>query len=365
MAYLDLKRITKRFRGTVAVDDLSLSVEEGEMLCLLGPSGCGKTTTLRAIAGFESIDAGRIYLRGNDVTNLPPENRDIGLVFQNYALFPHLTVRQNIAFGLEMRRKPADEVNRAVLEALELVQLDGVGERYPRQLSGGQQQRVALARAIAIQPQLLLLDEPLSNLDAKLRDSMRDEIRRVQRLTSITAIFVTHDQGEALAMADRMAVMDRGRIVQVDTPLQVYARPVDPFIAGFIGKANLLPGRMVSHAGSGAALDAGGGLILPGITETALQPGEAAVAVIKSERVNLTRQQPVGAMTSVPVRVDGCTFLGATMAYNCSLGDRRLSAILAHSESTSFAVGDLVYASWLPADCLILRGAAEPVPMVA
>jgi ABC-type Fe3+/spermidine/putrescine transport system ATPase subunit len=218
MSDLVLQDITKTFGATVAVEELSFKVEPGEFVCILGPSGCGKTTTLRLIAGFERPDAGRILIGGRDLTNVPPQRRDIGVVFQSYALFPHMTVSQNVAFGLQMRNLGRSEIESSVAGVLSLVRLGELASRYPNQLSGGQQQRVALARALAIRPRLLLLDEPLSNLDAKLRDDMREEIRRIQREVGITAIFVTHDQSEAFALADRVAVMDRGRLQQIADP---------------------------------------------------------------------------------------------------------------------------------------------------
>ena len=221
---------------------MSLDVRRGELVALLGPSGCGKTTTLRMIAGLAAATTGRIVVGGRDVTVEPPYRRDMGLVFQSYALFPHMTVAGNVAFGLEMRKVAKADRERRITEAIGLVRLDGLGERYPRELSGGQQQRVALARALVIQPQILLLDEPLSNLDAKLRDEMRSEIRDIQRRLGITTLFVTHDQGEALAMCDRVAVMNAGRLEQFGTPVEIYEQPANPFVASFVGRTNRFPG---------------------------------------------------------------------------------------------------------------------------
>ncbi|MFN8590587.1 MAG: ATP-binding cassette domain-containing protein, partial [Thermomicrobiales bacterium] len=217
--------ITKRYEQAVAVDDLTLEVHRGEFLTFLGPSGCGKTTTLRMIAGFVEPDEGTITIMGEDMTDRPPHKRNLGMVFQSYALFPHMTVFDNVAFGLKMRKLPGSEVKQRVEQALGLVRLGEMQRRYPRQLSGGQQQRVALARAIVIEPYLLLLDEPLSNLDAKLRKAMQVELRELQQRLGITAIYVTHDQEEAMTVSDRIAVMDRGRIVQIGTPSEVYRRP--------------------------------------------------------------------------------------------------------------------------------------------
>jgi len=241
---LRLEGLTKRYGQVTAVDAVELSAEEGAFVALLGPSGCGKTTILRMIAGLIEPDGGRILLGGADVTREPVHRRNIGLVFQSYALFPHLSVFENVAFGL--RRRRLSDVDLRVRATLSRVRLDGLAERRPRELSGGQQQRVALARAIVIEPRLLLLDEPLSNLDAALRDEMRVELRRLQQELRITTVFVTHDQEEALTMADRIAVMNRGRVEQYDTPQRVYRAPVNAFVAGFIGRANFVaPGLAV------------------------------------------------------------------------------------------------------------------------
>jgi len=239
---INIDGLTKRFGTTVAVDNVSLAIEPGELFFLLGPSGCGKTTLLRSVAGFVVPDLGRIRLGGDDITDQPAHLRDTGMVFQNYALWPHLTVAQNVAFGLEMRRLARDDIRRRVDAALATVLMPDHGTRRPNQLSGGQQQRVALARALVVEPRCLLLDEPLSNLDAKLRLDMRGEIRRICKSAGLTSIYVTHDQKEALSIADRIAIMRDGRIVQMGTPLEVYRRPVSSFVASFIGEANFLDG---------------------------------------------------------------------------------------------------------------------------
>lgn len=238
-----LQGITKRYGSVTATDNLSLSVNKGEFLSLLGPSGCGKTTILRMIAGFSLPDSGRIFIQGRDVTDEPPNGRDTAMVFQNYALFPHMTVFDNVAFGLRMRGVANHEIGPRVTEALRLVRLEGMGDRYPRQLSGGQQQRVALARAIVVNPAVLLLDEPLSNLDAKLRQEMRVELRQLHGRLGLTTIFVTHDQEEALTLSDRIVVMNAGRIEQVGTPREVFERPRTRFVADFLGVRNILAGR--------------------------------------------------------------------------------------------------------------------------
>src|SRR3954468_647380 len=246
---LRLGGLEKRYGSTVAVVGVDLEVREGEFMTLLGPSGCGKTTTLGLIAGFFAPTHGEIYVDGRAVAGLPPFRRDIGVVFQDYALFPHLTAAQNVAFGLRMRNLPAPDIAARVREALELVQLSGLGERRPLELSGGQRQRVALARALVIRPAILLLDEPLSNLDLKLREEMRVEIAELQRRLKITTVFVTHDQGEALVMSDRVAVMNAGVIEQIGAPADIYERPASRFVAEFIGRMNFFPGRIASEGG--------------------------------------------------------------------------------------------------------------------
>jgi len=269
--HLVLDRLEKRFgAGPPAVASLSLEVRKGELLGLLGPSGCGKTTTLRMIGGLAEATAGRIDVAGQDVTALPPHRRDMGIVFQNYALFPHMDVAGNVAFGLEMRKRPRAEITARVERALALVHLSGLGRRRPRELSGGQQQRVALARALVIEPSILLLDEPLSNLDAKLRDEMRTEIRDIQKRLGITTIFVTHDQVEALAMCDRIAVMRAGLLEQIGTPFEIYENPANPFVADFVGRINRLDGER----------DAQGAIVAGPLRLRAASPGRAGAVTV-------------------------------------------------------------------------------------
>jgi iron(III) transport system ATP-binding protein len=242
MVYVKLENLEKSFDSVVAVNNINIKIEESEFFTILGPSGCGKTTTLRMIAGFYKPDKGKIYFNDKEVHKLPPEKRNTGMVFQNYALWPHMTVFKNVAFGLEMRKLPKEEIKSRVMTTLDLVNLEGFGDRTPDQLSGGQQQRVALARALVIEPDVLLLDEPLSNLDAKLRVEMRTEIKKLQKNLGITTIYVTHDQKEALAVSDRLAVMGMGKIEQVGKPLEIYTKPSNKFVASFIGLINLFNG---------------------------------------------------------------------------------------------------------------------------
>ncbi len=261
MAFLVLDKVSKYYGTFGAVVDFSLSVERGEFVCLLGPSGCGKTTTLQALAGFAPITSGRIHLDGQDITAWPANRRGLGIVFQSYALFPHMTVAENVRFGLEMRRVARASCDAQVARILELVQLDALAARYPRELSGGQRQRVALARALVIEPPVLLLDEPLSNLDAQLREAMLFELRRIQRKLGTTTIMVTHDQAEALSIADRVVVMEGGRATQIDTPERLYEHPANRFISGFVGKTNWIKAR-VGEAGR-AVLANGTEIALP------------------------------------------------------------------------------------------------------
>ena len=288
MSSLTFDRLGKSYSGAIVVSDVSMTIKEGEFVSLLGPSGCGKTTILRMVAGLVEPDRGRILIGDEDVTALPPNRRGLGLVFQSYALFPHLTVFENVAFGLRRRKVTGAELDKRVREALALVRLDAFAARYPRQLSGGQQQRVAIARALAPRPRVLLFDEPLSNLDAQLRDEMQIELKRLQRGLGITTLFVTHDQGEALSMSDRVGVMAKGVMQQFATPEDIYHRPATGFVAGFIGKPNRLSGQVVSRNGAGGSVRLGASLILPAAHVDAVE-GAMVDVVIRQEAVGLRR----------------------------------------------------------------------------
>ncbi|HTS21000.1 MAG TPA: ABC transporter ATP-binding protein [Casimicrobiaceae bacterium] len=304
MATVALDRVSKRFGEFPAVDDFSLDVAEGELLVLLGPSGCGKTTTLRLIAGFADASAGTVRIGGRDVTREPPYRRNVGVVFQNYALFPHLTVFENVAFGLRRRRQPETEIARRVERALALVKLETLAQRLPRQLSGGQQQRVALARALVIEPDVLLLDEPLSNLDAKLRHDVRQEMRRLQQLLKLTTIMVTHDQDEAMSMGDRLVVMASGRIQQIGSPQDLYMRPGNHFVASFIGQANFLEGRL---DGDGSAFVTSSGLAIA----CARSAPDARILMIRPEAIELL-DAPSSGQNVLRGTVEVVTYLGST-----------------------------------------------------
>ena len=290
---LALDSIVKRYGDVPALGPVSFTVEEGEFLTLLGPSGCGKTTTLHVIAGLLEPDGGRLSMRGGDITALPTDKRGMGVVFQNYALFPHKTVEENIGFGLRMRRVPKPQIGERVREMLDIVGLPGVEARYPRQLSGGQRQRVALARAMVIHPPVLLLDEPLSNLDALLRKQMRSELRAIQRRIGITAIYVTHDQDEAFEMSDRVILLNQGRIEQIGTPERLYDRPATRFAAEFIGDANLIEGEVVETDGGIARIRAAGAGTIPAISaDSGFAIGSPVYLVVRPERIRLSARPP-------------------------------------------------------------------------
>ena len=303
--HLRVRGATKRFGAFTALDDVSLEVESGKLVCFLGPSGCGKTTLLRVIAGLEAQDAGAIEIGGRDVSRLPPAQRDFGIVFQSYALFPNLTVAQNVGYGLVNRRKARREIAARVAELLQLVAMPEQGAKYPAQLSGGQQQRVALARALASSPSLLLLDEPLSALDARVRLHLRDEIKTLQRRLGVTTVMVTHDQEEAMAMADRIVVMNRGRVEQVGSAAEIYARPASAFVADFVGEMNMLEG-VVSGPGRVQV----GALALECPALGARSQGERVRLGLRPEEVRI-RGVDAGAANAVAVEVELLDFLGA------------------------------------------------------
>ena len=340
MARLDIESLAKRYGDFYAVRDVSLTVADGEFLVLLGPSGCGKTTTLRMVAGFIEPSAGRCGWAAPDVTLLPPWKRNAGMVFQSYALFPHLTVAQNVAFGLEMRKLPRADIERRVEETLALVRLGGYGGRLPRQLSGGQQQRVALARALAIRPDVLLLDEPLSNLDAKLRQEVRVEIRELQRQLGLTTVMVTHDQEEALTMADRLVVMNEGSVRQVGTQRDLYERPADRFVAGFVGRSTFLDGTV--EAPGRFRTDGGLALACPGGT-----PGPACWRSGPSGSRSV-RRRCAGLDNSLPGTVEFVSYLGALIDIHVRLSpaDRLVVQIANREGGFAPEVGQPVHVGW-------------------
>jgi spermidine/putrescine transport system ATP-binding protein len=345
-----LEGVTKRFGATLAADRVSLAVEEGEFFALLGPSGCGKTTLLRLLAGFEHPDAGRILIDGQDMSGVPPNKRPVNMVFQSYAVFPHMSVAENVAFGLKVDRVPAAERQRRVEEALALVKLDGLGGRRPHQLSGGQKQRVALARALVKRPRVLLLDEPLSALDAKLRDAMRGELAQLQKTVGVTFLFVTHDQEEALAMSSRCAVMNEGVLEQVASPRDLYRQPASRFVADFIGQVNLFAGHL-AHAPDGALGFLSSEFAGPIPVETPQPLGEGPVwMAVRPENIDLSTQPFPLAAAAGEVRIAGTvsrvSYLGSHSALEVLVGGRPLRVLCANRGSDGLAMGAEVWLSW-------------------
>jgi spermidine/putrescine ABC transporter ATP-binding subunit len=343
---LELSGVSKRYDSLVAVDTLDLGLRTGEFLTLLGPSGSGKTTTLMMVAGLQQPDAGTITLNGQSVARLPPYRRDIGMVFQHYALFPHMTVRRNVAFPLEMRGRSAAEIARLVDEALALVKLPDHGDRLPKQLSGGQQQRVALARAMVYRPALLLMDEPLGALDKKLREQLQLEIKRVQRERAISVLYVTHDQEEALTMSDRIAVFNHGRIEQIGTPEELYDRPQTRFVAGFIGDTNFIEGRVVASAGNACEVETAGGRVRAGLRQP-IAAGAKVVVAVRPERVMLA---PGG--EGLAGTVTDTIFLGTARKYVVQLADGTECVALRQVGSAADDLGlGTVRISWREEHC--------------
>ena len=318
MIEIHLESVTKRFGNVVAVDDVSLDIEAGELYFLLGPSGCGKTTLLRCVAGFWQPDAGRIHFGGRDITDVPPHQRNTGMVFQNYALWPHLTVGENVAFGLRVRKVSRDERHRRVDEALATVQMSAYASRTPNELSGGQQQRIALARALVIEPQCLLLDEPLSNLDAKLRLEMRGEIRRICKQAGLTAIYVTHDQKEALSIADRIAVLNDGRVEQTGTPHELYARPANRFVADFLGETNFVEGELVAADQAAAEVRTAFGTIRSATPPSRRAVGDRVVVSIRPESVRIGSAE-AGAVNVFEGTIGETVYLGELAQHQVTL----------------------------------------------
>lgn len=338
MTRVDLRGVTKKFENVVAADDVTLSIEHGELFTLLGPSGCGKTTTLRIIAGFELPDGGYVAFDGEDVTFRKPFERGCAMVFQNYALWPHMTVFENVAYGLKVKGVASSEIRRRVSEVLKLVGLEGLENRYPLQLSGGQQQRVALARALVVEPKVLLMDEPLSNLDAKLRLRMREELKRLQKRLGITTIYVTHDQEEAMSISDRVAVMNKGRVLQVGAPTEVYSRPSNLFIATFIGRGSLLKGRVDGKQQDRVKLVTSSGLQLEGIAVGEVE--DEAIAVLRPEDFSLI---PIPGANQVEGKVELVMFLGAYKQIRVNANGDRVIAYVDPEEKVDEGVSMRLY----------------------
>ncbi|MCP4362800.1 MAG: ABC transporter ATP-binding protein, partial [Chloroflexi bacterium] len=348
------ENVTKLFPGrggegeVTAVDNISLNIGKGELVTLLGPSGCGKTTTLRMIAGFEFPTTGDIYLDSQEINNLPPHKRDMSMVFQSYAIFPHLSVYENVAYGLKVARLPKKEIQERVAKTLTLVELDGYEKRAPNQLSGGQQQRVALARALIMEPKVLLMDEPLSNLDAKLREQMRNEIRRIQQVINITSVYVTHDQVEAMTISDRIVVMNEGRIEQIGTPIEIYRHPQSRFVADFIGRANFIPGVVQAQQDGQLTVDLLGRTLAVTAAEDDYTVGTAVTVVVRPEMMALN--------PAVGAHVDGivrrASYLGDVVEYDVAVGEQLLSLVETDPRHlTIYPEGEAVQIGFLQ-DCL-------------
>ncbi|TDR90199.1 ABC transporter ATP-binding protein [Enterovirga rhinocerotis] len=357
MGTLTLDGLVKRYGPSTAVERVDLEVRQGELVSLLGPSGCGKTTTLRMVAGFIEPTAGRILIGGRDVTRAPAYARDTGMVFQSYALFPHMSVAENVGFGLEMRKVGRAERESRVMEALRLVRLDHLAARLPRELSGGQQQRVALARALVVNPAVFLLDEPLSNLDAKLRAEVRLEIRQLQQRLGLTTLFVTHDQDEALAMSDRLVVLAAGKVQQVGSAEDLYERPANAFVAGFVGRCNVLAGAL---EGPGRFRLEAGAVLPCGPDETGVPSHAARLVALRPERIAIAAGERG---EGLPARITAVTYLGAETEYHADLGGTTLLVIRPtppHGDPLRrLAVEDRVTLQWDPAAARLIAGEAS------
>ena len=351
MVLLEIQNVTRRFGDFLAVNDVSISIEAGEFFTLLGPSGCGKTTLLRMIAGFDVPDGGRIVLNGEDLADRPPERRPMRMVFQSYALFPHMTVEGNVAFPLQMAKTPAAEIPGKVAAALEDVRLSGLGKRYPHELSGGQKQRVAIGRALVTHPSVLLLDEPLAALDAKLREEMQIELINLQKEVGITFIYVTHDQTEALALSHRIAVMNAGRVEQLDEPSKIYGFPATRFVADFIGQCNLFSGPVRDNANGALTVDVEGLGPVRVATASKLAAGHPGTIALRPEKIRIAATAPAGTPDNrCSGTVTDLLYMGDVTVYKVTTpGGARVEALLANSQSGRakfFEVGDAVEVSW-------------------
>jgi len=351
---VELSNVTKRYGDVVAVDSLNLEIKPGEFLSLLGPSGCGKTTTLRMLAGFEQPDEGFVRISGEYVQGVPPYKRDVNTVFQHYALFPHMSVAENVAYGLRQKGVEKSEKARKVIEALDMVQMSKLAGRRPRQLSGGQQQRVAVARALVNRPSILLLDEPLGALDRKLREEMQIELKLLQSRLGITFIFVTHDQEEAMSMSDRIAIMLDGHVEQLGDPETVYEHPTSAFVAGFVGRNNFWQGTATNDGVVGSD----GTVFVATRPEENVPTGQPALAAVRPECINLSAAKPEDTRNSVSAKVAGVSHFGDVLQYVMAAGSRDILVQVARTNPARFSVGETIWCSW-PAEDVYLFSARQ------
>jgi spermidine/putrescine transport system ATP-binding protein len=357
---VELQSVTKRFGDFIAVDNVSVQIYDGEFFSLLGPSGCGKTTCLRMIAGFELPSEGEVNIGGKSMGETPPFKRPVNTVFQNYALFPHMTIFENVAFGLEMKKVARSEIKPRVTEALEMVRLPQLADRRPRQLSGGQQQRIALARALVNRPQVLLLDEPLSALDLKLRKAMQLELKDLQQQVGITFIFVTHDQEEAITMSDRIAVMSDGRVEQIGEPLEIYERPNNRFVADFIGETNFIEGEVIENGSDSTLVGLGAGVQIPARASQEVSSGQTVTVAVRPEKISVHAAAPMNQGINVPATVEEAIYIGTDTRYTLRVAERHHVVARIQNVNSDLATnrffkrGDLVHLSWDIDSALVL-----------
>jgi putative spermidine/putrescine transport system ATP-binding protein len=353
---VELRNIMKKFQNNVVVQDFNLQVEQGEFVSFLGPSGCGKTTTLNMIAGFLEPDGGDLFIKGQRMNGVPPYKRELGMVFQTYSLFPHMTVAENVAYGLKLRKVSKAEIQERVKRVLDLVKLPHVADRYPKQLSGGQRQRIAIARALVIEPSLLLLDEPLSNLDAKLREELRDELKRLHQEIGVTTIFVTHDQEEALSLSDRIVVLNHGRVEQIGTPLEIYNRPASEFVHTFIGKTNRMEGEVIGQDGDLLTIKTTGGLLVQAVKpQRPFAPKDKVTVFVRPERIRLSDGASCEGFNQASGQLLLTSFLGAFTECEVRAGGHTLSVkVQMIDKAAGLDPGKAVCCRWEAEDVLVM-----------
>lgn len=358
---VEVKGARKQFGSNIVLNDIDLEVKQGELLTLLGPSGCGKSTTLNLIAGFLEADQGDVYIKGKKVTKVPPYKRDLGMVFQTYSLFPHMTVQENLTFGLNLRKITKAEQKKKVDRVLELVKMSGLEQRYPRELSGGQRQRVAIARALVVEPELLLLDEPLSNLDAKLRHELRTEIKRLQKEIGVTTIFVTHDQEEALSLSDRVVVMNAGKIEQISTPTGIYNHPDTEFVFQFIGKSNSFEGEVAGTENRQITVKVGKEVIHVDSAnvigeDRSVRTGNEVKLYVRPENIHIssTRETSSSTLELQAAKITQLNYLGTSWEIAVSLQGKTIQ-LLTNSYDPKWQYGSEVYVGWNPSDIMLIK----------